>query len=85
MEAVQEGGNATAGRELLGRLDQMSEFPESEDAADVYKVFKTFIKGGAAPSGQGAAPQSPSPAKKAVDLNRARRDYADGKTNVYPG
>ncbi len=34
MEAVQEGADSAAGRDLLGRLDQMAEFPDSEDAED---------------------------------------------------
>ena len=74
MEAVQEGADSAAGRELLGRLDQMSEFPESEDAEDVYKVFKTFIKGGVAP----VAPSDQKPPKPKVDLNKARQAYAEG-------
>ncbi len=78
MEAVQEGADSAAGRELLGRLDQMSEFPESEDAADVYKTFKTFIKGGAVP----VAPSGQKPPKPKVDLNKARAAYAKGEIST---
>ena len=92
-EAVAEGADATKGRELLGQLDDMAEFPNAGgDNAEVYKEFKAFIRGGAAPSGQGATPVAPSgqapppsAAKKAVNLNKARADYAAGKTNEYPG
>ena len=81
-EAVAEGADAAAGRELLGRLDDMAEFPSEGDNAEVYKDSKAFIRGG--PVAQ--APMTPKPpAKKKVNLNAARAAYARGETNEYPG
>lgn len=84
-EAVQEGADAVKGRELLGRLDDMIEFPTAgDDSSEVYKEFKTFIKGGTAPVAAPSQPPSPPRARK-PNINQARRDYHEGKTDVYPG
>ena len=87
MEAVQEGSDSAAGRELLGDLDNLAEFPDAGDHAEVYSRFKTFIKSGAAPvapPGQGAAPESPAPAPSAPKINKqkALKDYVDGKIST---
>ena len=60
-EAVAEGADATKGRELLGRLDDMAQFPSAEGNAEVYKDFKAFIKGG--PVAQSPTP-TPTPARR---------------------
>ncbi len=84
-DAVADGADAAQGRELWGRLDQLQEFPDSEDPVELYSAHKKFLRSAGAapvaPSSQSAAPATPP--KK--DLNKARRDYIDGKTNVYPG
>ena len=76
-DAVQDGADAALGRDLLGRLDQLQEFPDSEDPVQLYADHKKFIRSA------GAAPQSPSqsaaPAKKVIDKNKAMADYASGK------
>ena len=85
LDAITDGADSVVGRELLGTIDQMEEFPESGDPAELYKDFRKFVSSQpttAAPAGQ--AP-TPSPAKKAVNLNKARAAYARGETNEYPG
>lgn len=82
---VQEGGNAAEGRRILGDLDQLSEFPDMGDHEAVYKDVRKFIKGQPQASQSSQAQATPSAAKKAVNLNKARRDYVDGKTKEYPG
>ncbi len=77
VDAVADGADAAAGRELLGRLDQIVEFPDSEDPVALYAEHKAYIRSaGAAPQ---AAAQSPTPPKKVIDKNRAREDYVAGK------
>ncbi len=81
-DAVADGGDAAVGRDLLGRLDSLQEFgSDMEDPVALYAEHKKFLRStGAAPSSQPSAPP-----KKVIDKNKARRDYVDGKTNVYPG
>ena len=72
-DAVAEGADAVKGRELLGQLDDMAEFPDAGDHAEVYKEFKTFIKGGAASQAAQAPPAAPAPAPKKVNSAASSR------------
>ena len=82
MERVQEGGDAAEGRGLLGDLDQLGEFPDLGDPAEVYARHKVFIKGGAAPVTPSGQAPAPSPAKQAIDRSKAMKDYSEGRSTT---
>ena len=85
-DAIHGGADAATGRELLGRLDQVEEFPDTEDPKALYLELNKYIRSpGSAPVAPAGQAPAPSPAKKAANLNKLRKDYVDGKTDVYPG
>ena len=88
-DAVRDGADAARGRELLGQIDEYEQYPDSatpEATVKLYSDHKAFIRSpGAAPQAAQAAPPSPAPAPKKVNINKARQDYHEGKTNVFPG
>ena len=81
MEGIKVGGDTQEARDLLGRVDEWAS-GEHEDSGlneNIKRFGRTSNR--AAP----AAPAARAPAKKVIDKNQARRDYHEGKTNVYPG
>lgn len=87
-DAVRDGADAARGRELLGEIDEYEQYPDSatpEATTKLYSDHKNFIRSPgaapAAPSGQAPAP----PRARKPNINQARADYIDGKTNEYPG
>ena len=86
--AVNEGASREDARELLGRMDAIAqgEGYEGEDV-EVYDRYQRFLRQHqrgperAAPAARAAR----APAANKASKDKARKDYHEGKTNVYPG
>ncbi len=83
MDRIQDGRDRAVGRDLLGRLDQMEEFPDIEDPT-INADFREFVYGAGAASvsqpaasapkqearTRQAAPRPSTPASRARDNQR---------------
>lgn len=75
LDAITDGADSAVGRELLGTIDQMEEFPESGDPAELYRDFRRFV-GGQPASGQGAAPVQPPSATPPAARRPSNKRYS---------
>lgn len=86
-EAVRDGADPVKGREILGTIDEMERYPDTADpesAAKLYNDHKAFIRSPGAAS-QAAQSPAPTPRARKTDINKARADYAAGRTDEFPG
>ncbi|MCH7576774.1 MAG: hypothetical protein IH822_03100 [Chloroflexi bacterium] len=91
VQAVNEGADRETAREILGRMDAIAqgESFEGEDT-EVYANYQRFMRTHQrgperAASSAAAASAARTPVVNKANKNKARQDYHEGKTNVYPG
>ena len=91
VQAVNEGADRETAREILGAMDAIAqgqgyEGQDTEVYANYQRFMRTHQRGPErAASSTRAAPAAQTPAVNKASKDKARRDYHEGRTNVYPG